>query len=175
MRRMSFHVTTRQMRERTKDVTRRQGWRNLRPGELVLAVDRIQRRRDQRVEFLGVIEVVAVRRERLDAITADEVAREGFPELTPGAFVRLFCEAMGADPAAEVARVEFRHVTGCADGRPKFAARGPWRPGEVVELVAALEGTPAPAAPPAQLGLFGPSTPEEHENHGRRHEDRMDH
>ena len=42
MRNMSFSLTTEQIRNRTKDVTRRLGWKNLKPGEHFRAVEKCQ-------------------------------------------------------------------------------------------------------------------------------------
>ena len=111
MRAMSFAKTTSQVRDRTKTVTRRLGWQVLKPGDRVRAVEKVMglRKGEKRVE-LAVIEVVSVRRERLDAITDEDVGREGFPGRDAGWFVRFFSEAMAVPPWAEVTRIEFRYV-----------------------------------------------------------------
>ena len=115
MRNMSFMLTERQLRDGTKDVTRRLGWRRLRPGDRVRAVRKAMGlRKGEHVQPLGVIEIFSVRRERLDAITADECRREGFPELTPAEFVEFFCRHMGCEPDTVVNRIEFRYVDGGA-------------------------------------------------------------
>ncbi|OMC07091.1 hypothetical protein A5734_03735 [Mycolicibacterium fortuitum] len=57
------------------------------------------------------VEVVSVRRERLDAITFAEVAREGFPDMTPREFVAFFCDShKGCRPDSVVTRIEWRYV-----------------------------------------------------------------
>jgi hypothetical protein len=64
----------------------------------------------EEIEPLGIIRVVSVRREPLSAITADDCAREGFPELSPDAFVEMFKSHMGCHSSTTVTRIEFEHV-----------------------------------------------------------------
>lgn len=105
-RRMSFSKTIEQMRARTKTVTRRIGWEHAEPGMRITAIEKgMGLRRGERQVVLGEIEVVSVRRERLADITADDVAREGFPGWTPAQFIELF----GAPPERVVTRIEFKH------------------------------------------------------------------
>lgn len=104
-------LTREQMLDRTKTVTRRLGWKNLRPGTRLLAVERCQGiKPGQTVEIFGEIEVVSVRRERLDAIDSRDCTREGFPGMTRDQFVEMFCNHMTASPGTEITRIEFRHV-----------------------------------------------------------------
>src|SRR3990167_7968282 len=115
MRLISFSKTEQQFRDRIKDVTRRLGWKDLQPGTLLCGVRKAMGlRKGEQVERLGVIRVVSVRMERLDVITHADVAREGFPNMTPADFVTFFCAAMGCNPTIEVTRIEFEHV--CAWG-----------------------------------------------------------
>lgn len=113
---MSFAATVDQVRQRRKTVTRRMGWAILKPGDRLVAVERARGVRvGDRVE-LATIEVVDVRRERLDAITAEDCAAEGFPELTPADFVQLFARLNGLKGedvgATFVTRIRFRYVGG---------------------------------------------------------------
>lgn len=115
MRLMSVALTEAQVRARTKTVTRRLGWRTLTPCTRLQLVRKAmgRKRRDGTVEplvRLAVVDVTSVRRERLDAITAGDVAREGFPDWTPAEFVEFFCQSMRCTPDTEVARIEFRYV-----------------------------------------------------------------
>jgi hypothetical protein len=59
---------------------------------------------------LGPIRVVSTRRERLGAVTPEEVAREGFPDLTPEEFIALYCAPGRPDPERMVTRIEFEHI-----------------------------------------------------------------
>lgn len=111
---MSFSLTTPQMLARTKTVTRRLGWRELRPGTLLQAVEKSQGlKKGEKVRKLGVIRVVDVRHEELIAIVHEkaDVAREGFPGHTPGEFVRFFCSHNNCDERTFVTRIEFEHVS----------------------------------------------------------------
>ena len=120
MRNLSFALTTRQIRERSKTVTRRRGtfWaRVLKPGDLVCAVEKSQGIAKGGLVRLGVIRVVSVRTEALSELLADErpydeheEAREGFPEMTADQFVSMFCKHMGGDEGQLVTRIEFEYV-----------------------------------------------------------------
>jgi hypothetical protein len=69
------------------------------------------RRPGEPLERIVNVEVTAVRRERLDAITAADVAAEGFPEMTPAGFVTFFCGTHhGCTPETEVTRIEWRYL-----------------------------------------------------------------
>lgn len=125
MRRASFMHTTQAMRVGAedarhcpsgrgvagKDVTRRVNWHWAKPGMHLLAVSKCQGvRPGEVVEIFGVIQIVDVRREPLNAIDGDDVRCEGFGHLTPAEFVTMFCKAMGAKPTTDVARIQFVHV-----------------------------------------------------------------
>lgn len=89
---MAVSLTEPQVRDRTKTVTRRAGWRMLRPGgHLQLCRKVMGRRRGEPLDRIALVEVISVRRERLDAITPADVAAEGFPGMTPAEFVAFFC------------------------------------------------------------------------------------
>lgn len=112
MRRMSFALTTRQFLDGSKTVTRRLGWKFLKVGERVMAIEKGMglKKGEKQVE-LGVIEIVDVRRERLDAITQADCVREGFPSMSPDSFVEMFCRHMRCQPHEEVTRIEFRRTS----------------------------------------------------------------
>ena len=109
---MSVSLTEPQVVARTKTVTRRMGWLNLRDGErLTLCRKVMGRRKGEPLVRLVDVEVVSVRRERLDAITAADVEREGFPTMTPAEFVEFFCAShKGCTPDTDVTRIEWRYV-----------------------------------------------------------------
>lgn len=112
MRRISFFLTKRQLLDGSKDLTRRDGWLHARAGDKLLAVSKCQGLKPgEKADIYGVIELVSVRRERLDAITQEDVVREGFPEMTPAEFVEFYCKANpGTKADSEVARIEFRRT-----------------------------------------------------------------
>lgn len=110
-RRMSFSLTEPQFLDGTKDVTRRLGWATLRAGDEIVAVRKCMGlRKGERQTVLGRIHVVSVRAERLDAVTPEDVRREGFPDLTPAEFVDFFCRSSRCSVNVVVTRIEFRKV-----------------------------------------------------------------
>lgn len=109
---MSVAFTEDAVRARTKTVTRRKGWTFLRPGDrLTLCRKVMGRKPDEPVVRIVDVEVVSIRREQLGLITADEVAREGFPGMSPDEFVqRFFVAAQGIQPWGIVTRIEWAYV-----------------------------------------------------------------
>jgi hypothetical protein len=117
---MSVALTEDAVRACTKTVTRRLGWRQLEPGTRLTLCRKVmgRKRPDGTVDPLVRIcdvQVVSVRREPLDRITEDDVAREGFTGQTPAEFVEFFTEHMRCDPSTEVTRIEWRYLHGEAD------------------------------------------------------------
>lgn len=117
MRLISFSLTTRQVRDGSKTVTRRLGWADLKPGNRLQAcVKCMGIPKGGHVEKIRVIECVSNRAEPLCQMTKvpqygeAEVKREGFPHLTPAQFVEMFCREMKVKPWQSVNRIEFRSV-----------------------------------------------------------------
>lgn len=122
MRNISFAMTTEQVRARRKTVTRRLGWKNLMPGETLCAVVKSQGlKKGEKVEKIGPIRVVDVRRQFLDRLIhgdpiygLQECAKEGFdlshPMGTPEGFVKEFCSHNGCKPDDWVTRIEFEYL-----------------------------------------------------------------
>jgi hypothetical protein len=123
VRNMSFALTTPQILDRSKTVTRRLGWEALKPGTLVQAVEKAQGlKKGETVRKLAVIRATDVRREPLSRLIDDldyglaEVAKEGFgdhPWVQGSAhgFVELFCNAnRPCEPSWTVTRIEFEYV-----------------------------------------------------------------
>jgi hypothetical protein len=121
MRQMSFALTTEQIRNRTKTVTRRLGWENLTPLEHLQAIKQGQGlKKGETVEKLRIIIALDVRREPLRRMVDEpeygalEVKREGFaghPEMgTPEGFVAGFCQHNGCEPETIITRIEFDYV-----------------------------------------------------------------
>lgn len=116
---MSFSLTTEAVRRHEKTVTRRLGWWGLQPGTLLQAVEKAQGlKKGEHVKPLGVIRVVSVRREELQAICAQsgETAREGFPELDGIGFRNMFMRANACPSWQPVNRIEFEYVDRPAEG-----------------------------------------------------------
>lgn len=106
-RRMSFSKTVGQMYDRTKDVTRRVGWKDVRVGDRITAIEKgMGLKKGEQQKIIGEIEVVSVRVELLGEITKEDCKREGFPDLPPEGFVQM----LGHPPDTIVRRIEFKHV-----------------------------------------------------------------
>jgi len=119
MRMISFAMTTPQFIDGSKDVTRRFGWWNLKAGDRLMAVEKAMGlKKGEKVKKLGVIEIVSVTQERIDAMTTDldygfdELRREGFPfgAEFPSVFVDILCGHSQKLPSDLVNRIEFRKV-----------------------------------------------------------------
>ncbi len=110
-RNMSFALTTRQIRRGIKTVTRRLGWKNLRPGELFWAVEKAQGlKKGEKIKRLALLKCVSNRSVMLDRIDAADVAREGFAGMAPRCFVAMFMAEMQCRPSSWVRRIEFEYV-----------------------------------------------------------------
>lgn len=109
---MSVSLTEDQVRARTKTVTRRMGWTHLRAGErLTLCRKVMGRRRGEPLVRIVDVEILDIRRERLDTITADDVIAEGFPAMSPQEFVEFFCAThKGCTSSSEVTRIRWRYL-----------------------------------------------------------------
>jgi hypothetical protein len=129
MRNISFALTTQQVRDRIKTVTRRVGWEFLRPGDRLQAIVKGQGlKRGEHPEKICVIEVVDVRREALGRMLEDfigamgerkygieECVKEGFGDhktlWSPTWFVDFFCQShKGCTPRTIITRIEFKYV-----------------------------------------------------------------
>lgn len=110
---MSVALTEPAVAARAKTVTRRLGWRMLEIGErLTLCRKVMGRKPGEPVVRVAEVYVVNLRRERLDAITPDEVIREGFPLMSPADFIAFFTQHMRCPPDVEVTRIEWRYLDG---------------------------------------------------------------
>ncbi len=125
MRNISFSLTERQFLDGTKDVTRRLGWLNLKPGDRLMACRKCMGLKPgEQIVRLGEIEVVRVRREPLNRMArfseiankeigygATEAIREGFPDMSGDEFVTMFRRHMKVrDPRQIITRIEFKRV-----------------------------------------------------------------
>lgn len=118
MRNMSFAITTEQVRGRRKTVTRRLGWTDAKPGDIVQPVVKGQGlKKGERVETIGgPIRVVSVRVESLRRLIdvriygIAETVREGFPTMPAADFAAMFCQHNGCTLDTLVTRIEFEYV-----------------------------------------------------------------
>lgn len=131
MRRISFSLTREQFEAGIKTVTRRFGWSFLRPGALLLAVNKNRGlRKGEKVKELAVIQVVTAERMPLDSITQEDVVAEGFPDWTPEEFVEYFCRVTKCKPGTEVTRIEFRRIFTRKEADDLVAEYRKWEAGE---------------------------------------------
>ena len=140
--RLSCAVTTSQVRQRSKDCSRRvweagkPSWAE--PGRVVLLVDKM---RQAGVQGLAVVRLETVRQVQLDKITAADVVREGFAGGVPGfdlpppdrgraaprgpdvpsSFVRMFCELNSITPGSKVWRITWSYHWPALPWQPGFA------------------------------------------------------
>lgn len=114
-RNMSFKLTQQQIRERAKFVTRRNGWENVKVGEVLNAIVQGQGlKKGARVEKICQIRVTEAWRERLDTMLkpsqALEPPLEGFPLWTQADFVQFYCEANKCKPDKVITRIRFEYL-----------------------------------------------------------------
>ena len=110
-RNMSFMLTTEQVRNRTKTVTRRNGWAFLRPGDIVNAVEKGQGlKKGEKVKRICQVRILKTNEVWLDYITQEDVIAEGFLNLDPQGFIRMYCKANKCSPVHKVNRIEFEYV-----------------------------------------------------------------
>lgn len=113
------------VRNRVKTVTRRAGWQMLKPGDQLTLCPKVRGRRPgEELERIVTVDVVSVTRELLGAITAGDVAAEGFPEMTVAEFVEFFCAThKGVAADDQVTRIEWRYPRICRGcGCTEYAA-----------------------------------------------------
>lgn len=109
---MSFMLTTDQIRNQTKTVTRRLGWKFLKPGDILNACVKCQGlKKGEKIEKICQIQILSTRWEPLNTVTWEEVRKEGFTMMTPLEFMIMFAQANKVkDPATPVNRIEFKYV-----------------------------------------------------------------
>ncbi len=111
-RNMSFMLTTKQVRNRTKTVTRRLGWWFLKPGDILNACVQCQGiKKGEKIQKICQIRVVSTRREPLYyLIDRNECIKEGFPDYTPMDFIEMFKREMKCSIFEFVNRIEFEYI-----------------------------------------------------------------
>jgi len=115
---MSVALTEQAVVERRKTVTRRLGWwedkngrRILKPGDhLTLCRKVMGRRSGEPLIRLAEVEIVGIRRERLNAIDDYDVVREGFPGRDAAWFADFFTHEMRCPADVELTRIEWRYL-----------------------------------------------------------------
>ena len=118
MRNMSFAMTTPQIRNESKTVTRRFGWYFLKKGDQLKPVEKCQGlRRGEKVKYIlptgRCIEVVSAKKEPLSLIDQADCVKEGFPDLTPKEFIQMLIDhnkPKKLSPFIDCNRIEFKYV-----------------------------------------------------------------
>ena len=113
LRRVSFAMTEKAIRDRTKTVTRRKpstSWPK--PGALFLAVDKLRTRKSVGLGVFRVVSSEVQSRHELflsETLTAAELAREGFPGAAPDEFWTML-QKHGNVVSGKTCRIEFEAV-----------------------------------------------------------------
>ncbi len=112
---MSVALTEQAVIERRKTVTRRLGWRFLKPGDRLTLVRKAmgRKRADGTVEplvRLAEVEVVSVRREELQQVPDTDLAKEGFPGWDAFDWIAWFCDEMRCAPQTVITRIEWKYL-----------------------------------------------------------------
>jgi hypothetical protein len=108
---MSVAATTTTVRDRTKTVTRRAGWKFLQPGDrLQLVLKAMGLPKGESPTVLTTVIVVDVRRERLDAISTADVTAEGFPSWSRQDFIAFYSAEFGVCSDTIVTRIEWAYL-----------------------------------------------------------------
>ena len=131
MRRMAFSHTAAQILDRSKTVTRRTGWRYVKPGDVLQAVEKSRGlKKGERVRTLALLTVVSVRVEPLSRLLTDahyaedEMPREGFPCWSRDEFIEMFLRVNALkSPAVNVTRIEFEYGQADVSDRARASTR----------------------------------------------------
>lgn len=122
---MSVALTEAAVRDGSKTVTRRKGWKFLKRGDQLTLCRKVMGRKvGEPLERIAEVEVVAVHREPLRAISWRDVPREGFPGHSPEWFVRFFTDHMGGDADQIVTRIEWRYLSFLPSSAVRSAVQG---------------------------------------------------
>ncbi len=111
-RNMSFSLTTEQVRNKTKTVTRRDGWWFLKPGDIVNACEKCMGlKKGQRVKRICQIRIKSTSAQPLHLINEEDVTLEGFPYWGAAQFVRFFVKTHpGVSLYKLLNRIEFEYI-----------------------------------------------------------------
>lgn len=111
-RNMSFALTKPQYVDGSKTVTRRLGWWFLKTDDLFNGVEKAMGlKKGEKIKHLGQSIVCQTYGERLDAITQEEVNKEGFPHMSPEEFVEFFCAShKNCTPATIVNVIRYARI-----------------------------------------------------------------
>lgn len=112
-RNISFSLTTDQIKDQSKTVTRRLGWTFLKPGDVLNACEKCMGLKPgEKVKKICKIRVVDVRCERLIEMPESDVAKEGFPDMSRKEFINFFVQSMRPKNGVHevLTRIEFEYL-----------------------------------------------------------------
>lgn len=110
-RNMSFALTTKQIMDRSKTVTRRLGWDFLKAGDILNACEKCQGlKKGEKIKRLCQIRVVRTEQVLLCDMLPLDCEKEGFPQLDKEAFISMFIKEMECHRASFVNRIEFEYI-----------------------------------------------------------------
>ena len=123
---MIFSDTASHVRERMTTVTRRVGWRFLKPNDLVQAVEKTRGvKKGAPISALAILRIRDVRVEPLSRLVTDaryaedELPREGFPCWSRDDFIVKFLRMHRLNTVdIDVTRIEFEYVESDDSSRP---------------------------------------------------------
>lgn len=108
---MSFSITTEQVRNKTKTVTRRLGWWFLKPGDIVNTVEKAMGlKKGEKIKRINQIRIISTKGETLWVIDPPDVIKEGFPGWTTNQFIDMFCTHNKCTKWTIVNRIEFEYL-----------------------------------------------------------------
>lgn len=112
MRRMSFALTKEQILNQTKTVTRRNGWKNLKPGDLIQPVEKCMGlQKGEKQVLLGCpVKILNVSFEPIWQIDDEDLEKEGFPDMHDFEFIEMYCDANRCKGDTIVTRIEFEYT-----------------------------------------------------------------
>ena len=112
MRNMSFFMTTEQVRNQTKTVTRRFGWWFAKVGDVYQPVVKSQGlKKGEKIEKInGPIEVVSTEEMPLNYVTKPDLIREGFPKMERWEFIGMLMKVRKCTISEPVNRIEFKYL-----------------------------------------------------------------
>ncbi|MEZ7494486.1 hypothetical protein QO206_03250 [Leeuwenhoekiella aequorea] len=109
---MSFALTKEQVLNQTKTVTRRNGWNNLKVGDLIQPVEKCMglKKGEKQVKLGCPIRITSISVQRLYQITPSDLKKEGFPKMDGHEFIDMYCAANKCQRDQRVNRIEYEYT-----------------------------------------------------------------
>lgn len=109
---MSFSLTKRQIANQEKTVTRRQGWTNLKVGDIIQPIEKgMGLKKGQKQQLIGCpIIITAITSEPIEQIGIEDVVLEGFQDMSVEQFILMYCKANKVKPSDSCRRIAFDYT-----------------------------------------------------------------